>query len=88
MSITIEGVKVTSIGVCNDSKGDKNVSGHYNLVSSSDRPVATQSFKSFKGFESIADTKIELSEKAKDLIAQLYNALEEDISQSLGLGGS
>lgn len=77
MAITLIGVRLTRVLV--DVGTDKEISGNYELMSSTDTVVAKQSFN---GYDNI---HVDMSKETKEALKAFKQGLKADINTVLGL---
>ncbi len=82
MAITIKGIRVKSFSVARDDEGDETIAATYQLVSSADKVLATNSLTSKKEYN--ASAFVPSAPVAKQ-IADAVAAYRKEVELSLGL---
>ena len=79
MGVTIAGIRIAHVTVQRDDKGVEQFSGSYELISSSDKVLAKQSFN---GYDSL---KVEMTGEVKQMLNTFLAGIKKDIMVQLGL---
>jgi hypothetical protein len=79
MAITIRGIGINAITITPKKDGADEIKGEYDLVSSTDKVLAKQSFNGY------GDMKINWSPETLSMLACLNLRIKKDIEMTLGL---
>lgn len=79
MAITIRGIRLDSLSVEKDDKGQRKVTGAYSLMSSEDVVIAKQTFNGY------SDIQVGLSVETLKHLTKFTAGVKGDLESTLGL---
>ena len=79
MGISIRGIRVSNLSMQRDDKGENNITGDYELISSGDKVLAKQ------GFNGYNEIKLTFSAETLKSYNAFINGVKADLEGMLGL---
>jgi hypothetical protein len=79
MSIAIRGVRLKSLSISRNDKGEEEITGDYELISTADKVLAKQ------GFNGYNEIKVSFSAETMKAFNAFTNGVKEDVNSVLGL---